>query len=417
MTRSSFVLATALCLTATPLVWAGPNLLEARKGHTTKLTRKAKDTEVLKAPASPLFSLASYKTPVGKMSAYVSKPAKPGVKYPAILWITGGFPAGGIGPSAWEVAGSDNDQSAKAYREAGLIMMYPTLRGSFNNPGTQESFYGEVDDVLAAADYLASLDYVDPKRIYLGGHSTGGTLALLVAQASNRFRAVISFGPVSDPAGYGAEALTYDPNNAKEAKLRAPIHYLEALKTPTFVIEGSERGNLDSVLELKKASKNPKLHCFGVQGATHFDVLYPVNRLIARKLAAIQGEAQLSLTKAEVNGAFTGHQASLFEANQLNQLAQARAVGAPLNKPSTVVHYLFGRTTAGLGATAKAAKSLGYAPQLLVERKDSKGRTYFMLKIEVELTLGKLESLFAMSRAITKIAKRNEVQYEGWEPK
>ena len=30
--------------------------------------------------------------------------------------------------------------------------------------------------------FLAKQDYVDPKRIYLGGHSTGGTLALLTAE-------------------------------------------------------------------------------------------------------------------------------------------------------------------------------------------------------------------------------------------
>ena len=37
--------------------------------------------------------------------------------------------------------------------------------------------------------FLAAQPYVDPARIYLGGHSTGGTLALLVAECSETFRA------------------------------------------------------------------------------------------------------------------------------------------------------------------------------------------------------------------------------------
>ena len=80
-------------------------------------------------------------------------------------------------------------------------MMYPSLRGGNNNPGHMESFFGEVDDVLAARALLAKLPYVDPERIYLGGHSTGGTLALLVAECSGAFRGVFAFGPVYGPPG------------------------------------------------------------------------------------------------------------------------------------------------------------------------------------------------------------------------
>jgi len=415
MTRAPLILL-ALCALL-PLDARAQGLLEARKGHTTKLVKKVKEKEVMPPPASPLFALARYKGPAGALSAYVSKPVKPGVKYPAILWITGGFPTGGIGPSAWENDGPrDRDQSAKTYREAGMVMMYPTVRGSFANGGLQESFYGEVDDVLAAADYLASLDYVDPKQIYLGGHSTGGTLALLVAQASPRFRAVISFGPASDPANYGAEALSYDPGDAKERRLRAPIRFLEALKTPTFVIEG-ETGRVDALAVMRKATKNPNLHCIEVKGATHFNVLYPVNRLIAKKLQALEGGAQLSLTKAEVNAAFRGRQDEIQESRDLDMLARARGGGASLEGPTATLHYFFARTRSGLDAAAKAAKSLGYAPEAVQQRQDNQGRPYFLLRVEATVSLGDLKALFKVGKALTRIAARHELQYEGWEPK
>ena len=64
------------------------------------------------------------------MNALLSKPDTPGQKHAAIIWITGGFPPGGIGDSAWEPSPAENDQSAKVYRENGIIMMYPTMRSS-----------------------------------------------------------------------------------------------------------------------------------------------------------------------------------------------------------------------------------------------------------------------------------------------
>ena len=216
-------------------------LMEARKGFSTKLIRQKRDADPMPKPPPSLFTLVKYSTSLGPMSAMLGKPRKAGVKHPAIIWITGGFPAGGIGKDAWEPCASSNDQSAKVYRQANLIMMYPALRGSFGNPGFQETLYGEVDDVLAALKYLKTVAYVDPERIYLGGHSTGGTLALLVAEATDGFRAVFSFGPAENPALYGAANLTYNPFRANENRLRSPIHFLGGIKSPTYVIEGHGR--------------------------------------------------------------------------------------------------------------------------------------------------------------------------------
>src|SRR5205085_7788189 len=130
-----------------------------------------------------------YTPPAGSLPAYVGAPPAEGGKHPAIIWIVGGF-SNSISDIAWTPGRAENDQSATAFREAGIVMMYPCLRGGNDHPGSMEGFYGEVDDVLAAADYLSKLDYIDPQRIYLGGHSTGGTLALLAAESTSRFRAV-----------------------------------------------------------------------------------------------------------------------------------------------------------------------------------------------------------------------------------
>jgi pimeloyl-ACP methyl ester carboxylesterase len=182
-------------------------------------------------------------------------------------------------------------------------MMYPSLRGGNDNPGFQEGFFGEVDDVLAAADYLARQDFVDPKRIYLDGHSTGGTLVLLVAASSDRFRAVFSLGPVEDVGGYGADKLPFDPADKRERELRAPERWLHSIKCPVFVFEGTEQsGNLDSLEALARASRNPAIRFHPVKGTNHFSIIAPLTRLLADKVLRDEGPTtNLTVTEAELD--------------------------------------------------------------------------------------------------------------------
>lgn len=282
----------------------GDSLVEARKGFKTKLARQEKGGDPAPKPPQKLFQLVKFDATPGKLSAYLSPDPKDGKKHPAIIWITGGD-CNSIDDGCWKEQPADNDQSAGAYRKAGIVMMFPSLRGGNDNPGVKESFLGEVDDVLAAADYLAKQPYVDPARIYLGGHSTGGTMVLLVSEYTDRFRAVFSFGPAHDVAGYGPEYLTYDKSNPKEGKLRSPGYWLKAIKSPTFVLEGTKQGNIDSLRTMAKASSNANAHFITANGASHFSILAPTNKLIAEKILKDDGATcNLSITEAEVNKLF-----------------------------------------------------------------------------------------------------------------
>lgn len=265
------------------------SLLEARHGFATKLTRKHSIGESVPVPPAGVLQNVTYLSPIGELAAYVTPSPADGKKHPAIIWIFGGF-ANSIGDTAWERGPRKNDQSASAFRDVGIVTMYPSLRGGNTNPGFIEGFYGEVDDILAAADYLAKQDYVDPKRLYLGGHSTGGTLALLVAESTDRFRAIFSFGPVDEVSGYGSENLPFAISNRKEVELRAPIKWLRAIRNPTFVFEGTERpSNIFSLEALSRATQNPRVHFHPVQGANHFDILAPISRLLAAKILRDDG--------------------------------------------------------------------------------------------------------------------------------
>ena len=278
-------------------------LAEARKGFETKLLRRESAKEPVPQPPSKVFRIVRYDAPAGQLAAYLSPDPKDGKKHPAIIWITGGD-CNTIG-DVWSAAPADNDQTAAAFRKAGIVMMFPSLRGGNENPGVKEGFLGEVDDVLAAVDFLAKQSYVDPGRIYLGGHSTGGTLVLLVAECSDRFRAVFSFGPVDEVAGYGPEYLPFDRSNPRELEVRSPGRWLASIQSPTFVFEGTLQGNLDALQAMARSSTNPKVQFLPVRGANHFSILAPTNRLIAAKILHDDGPAcSLVFTTAELSRPF-----------------------------------------------------------------------------------------------------------------
>lgn len=277
------------------------SLEEARRGFVSSILRhESSNTDVPKPPPE-IFQLVQYEAPVGKLAAYLSPRPKDGKKHPAIVWITGGDYS-----SIGDVWSDPNDgQSASAYRKAGIVMMFPSLRGGNKNPGVHEGFWGEVDDVVAAGEYLAQLEYVDPERIYLGGHSTGGTLVLLVAEFSQKFRAVFAFGPVCDIRAYPEEYTPFDTANDDEIRLRSPMYWQKSIHSPTFLIEGKKQGNYLLYIPMQLLAKNPRVHFLGVEEADHFDVLGPSNRLLAERILRDTGATcNIQVTEKELDAAF-----------------------------------------------------------------------------------------------------------------
>jgi pimeloyl-ACP methyl ester carboxylesterase len=286
-----------------PTEFKESTLAKARKGFVTKLPAvRAADRDPPDAPPRGVFKLVRYESPAGELAAYVTPDPRDGAKHPAIVWVTGGD-CNSIG-DVWTRQPAKNDQTAAQYREAGVVLMVPSLRGGNDNPGRREFFYGELDDVAACAAYLRTLPYVDPARVYLGGHSTGGTVALLAAEYTDTFRAVFSFGPVDDPTGYGAEYAGFNTRDAKEVEIRSPGKWLGSIKSPTFVIEGSSSPNTRSLNRMAGSNTNPKVSFVTVRGADHFSVLAPLNRVLAQKILADTGPTcAITLTADEATAA------------------------------------------------------------------------------------------------------------------
>lgn len=157
------------------------------------------------------------------------------MKHPAVLFVHGGF---AMGLEDWDVS--------RPYRDAGYVVLTPLLRGENGQPGAYSFFYNEVDDVLAAADYLSKLPHVDANHLYIAGPSAGGAVVLLAAQASDRFRGAASFSASPDQvlfcqkAKNAANDVPIDIKNQKELEMRSPLAYAESFKCPARLYFGSQ---------------------------------------------------------------------------------------------------------------------------------------------------------------------------------
>lgn len=275
---------------------------QAHDSFQTKLIREDSDSDPVPPPPAGVFDQVTYPSKVGDLAAYVSSDPGDGQKHPMIIWVVGGW-GNGIDEFPWTYPTWDNDQTGSAFWRAGVLTMYPSFRGGNGNPGYYEALFGEVDDIISAYEYAASLPYVDPQRIYLGGHSTGGTRALLAAEYSDKFRAVFCFGAVDEVKYHNNSQFTFDTSNEMEYTMRSPIHWLDDVYSPTFLIEGSE-GNADNLRNIESTSKNNQINCYIIEGADHFAALAPVTQLLAEKILADTGpQCAITLTMEELEQA------------------------------------------------------------------------------------------------------------------
>lgn len=273
-------------------------LPEARAEFVTKIVSQGESYGAPDSPPGMDFKLIHYPSEVGPLAAYLTSDPTDGKQHPAIVWITGGD-NNTIG-DVWSPQSRDNDQSARAFRKAGVVMMFPSQRGGNDNPGQREGFLGEVDDILSATDHLASLPYVDPKQIYLGGHSTGGTLAMLVGECTDRYRAIFAIGPVADVSQYGGNYVYCDPNDDSELLLRSPLYWMHGVKSPLYVIEG-ELGNWDGSIEIMARENNNKnIRFYRLTKQNHFNIIAPVTELLAKQVA----DERIDLTQVKLNKLF-----------------------------------------------------------------------------------------------------------------
>lgn len=177
-----------------------------------------------------------------ELTAWVSKYKRGRTARPGLLFLHGG---NAMGVGHWQLM--------KPYMEAGYVVMMPSLRGENGQMGNFSGFYDEVDDVLSAADRLAHLPGIDPERLFIAGHSIGGTLTMLASMSTHRFRAAAPISGNPDAFRFFSrypQDIRFDTANAHEFEVRSPLCYARSFKCPVRVVHGTEEAHFNDRADL-----------------------------------------------------------------------------------------------------------------------------------------------------------------------
>lgn len=101
----------------------------------------------------------------------------------------------------------------------------------------------------AALDFLlAKASKIDPKRIYIAGHSSAATLALLTAEHEPRIRACAAFAPVTDVESHLAQAIPSLekalPGTKDFLHFSSPKTHADKLKCPVLLFHAQDDGTV-----------------------------------------------------------------------------------------------------------------------------------------------------------------------------
>ncbi len=211
---------------------------DARRSFKTDLVQRGAPPQEWEPLSTPRGAQRiDYRSGSLTLAAFVDPPPSDGSQRPGLLFLHGGF---AYGDGDWEMP--------QPYRDAGYVVMTPTLRGENGQQGKFTLYFEEVNDVLAAANALAELPYVDEEQIFVAGHSAGGSLAALAAMASDRFRAAASLSGCMDQR-LNSDIAPFRQSDEREFELRSPRYYASSFKCPTRLYVGSQEFLLASSTE------------------------------------------------------------------------------------------------------------------------------------------------------------------------
>jgi dipeptidyl-peptidase-4 len=178
-----------------------------------------------------------------KLYGHLLKPNRiqPGKRYPVVIMVYGG-------PTLQMV--QDRFMARLAWQhlaDRGVVVFQLDNRGT---PGRGRAFetaiqgkFGqtELEDQLVGLDYLASLPYVDKKRIGIYGHSYGGYLTLMaLLKAPSRFRVGVAGSPGSDwtlyDSGYTERYLGTPEVNPAVYQAASPFPLIPNLTAKLLIV-------------------------------------------------------------------------------------------------------------------------------------------------------------------------------------
>jgi len=265
-------------------------LNRARAFEKAALKKEIDDLRIeLRSRDQVQFRKIMYRSTDGLMiPAYLFEPLTPG-KYPAIIDVHGGQHG---------TVTSRSLQRTIDWVQSGYVILAPDYRGS---SGYSENYYKkadyggkEIDDMIAAVDYLESLSSVIESRIGIIGGSHGGYNALMaVIRYPDRFRVAVDlFGPTD--LVYRLSATPGENANTKPADVeyfasmvgktideapelyeqRSPRYLADRIKVPLLILHGEKDQVVDVkeslwLIEALEKSSNTQFEFEIIKGANH----------------------------------------------------------------------------------------------------------------------------------------------------
>jgi L-ascorbate metabolism protein UlaG (beta-lactamase superfamily) len=192
-------------------------------------------------------------------------------------------------------------EQAKAFRDAGFVVLFPMLRGENGNPGEWESLLGEIDDAAAAVRWIAAQPFVDPTRIYTYGHSTGAAVSLLLSMRNDApvRQGGSSAGLFTEDSLKGWPDAPFDVNDQRERRMRTAINFIQTMSHRHVAYIGRDEYSVERVAEFRRLAAGSQLEIREVDG-DHMGSLQPA---LTRFFEIVKSDAAMNQTGASRVGA------------------------------------------------------------------------------------------------------------------
>ncbi|HXM10636.1 MAG TPA: S9 family peptidase [Terriglobales bacterium] len=181
----------------------------------------------------------------------------------AFVYVPYNLPRNGQHPAIVYVHGGPTAQTMNTFNRfvqymanQGYIVIAPNYRGStgygkeFQQANLFDMGGGDLEDVLAAADWIKQTGYVDPKKLILMGGSYGGYLTMMgVTKAPEVWAAGVPIVPFvnwfteiqnEDPVLQQSDLATMGDLEKNKARYedRSPINFVDQIKAPLYLLAG-----------------------------------------------------------------------------------------------------------------------------------------------------------------------------------
>ncbi|MFM9966104.1 MAG: prolyl oligopeptidase family serine peptidase [Planctomycetaceae bacterium] len=152
---------------------------------------------------------------------------------------------------------------------------------------------------------------VDPNRIFIAGHSSAGTLALLAASYEPRLKGCVAYCPRSDVVAQFRDVLAQPgvdrtlPNLRNFAQQSSPLVQVSRVSCPIFLFHAADDSNVP-VIESRAFNQllknnNKRVDYFEVPNGDHYDSM--IQQGIPRAIPWIRGLASTSGSATETTTA------------------------------------------------------------------------------------------------------------------